>query len=139
MFHPRVPCFCYHSIPVCSGRLSRAIHLQIFSRLTGAQSTVRMTYLTLQTFLVWFLQTIAFSPVYLCQFIRLNMLQSYVLFICNVSIPVCPIGSAEGPWTTTQKGRLHCLGLQEQSKFSFVGTHSCLFDPVLAPPTSHPN
>ena len=62
------PCslFWYHSVPLCSRWLSRAIHLHILSCLAGAQFTVCMTYLTLQIFLFWFPQTNAFSSVYLC-------------------------------------------------------------------------
>ena len=64
-FHFYVPCLCHCSIPVCSCRLSRAIHQHIFNCLVGAQFTVCMTCLTSQTFLFWFQQTIAFSLVYL--------------------------------------------------------------------------
>ena len=66
MFHPFVPCFCSHSIPVCSRKLSRAIHQRIFSHLAGAQINVYKFYLTLQTFLFWFLQIIVFWRVCLC-------------------------------------------------------------------------
>ena len=83
MFHPNVPCFCHHSIPVCSRRLSIAIHQHIFSRLAGAQFIVCMTYPTLQTFLFRFLQIIAFSPVYL--YLSFNTSQ-YVSLPCFIHL-----------------------------------------------------
>ena len=56
--------FCNLSIPVFFHRLSRTIHLHIFSRLASAQFADCMTCLTLQIFLFWFQQTTAFSLVY---------------------------------------------------------------------------
>ena len=76
------PCFvlfCSHSIPVCSCRLRGAILPHIFSRLAGAQFTVCMTYFTLQTFLFWFPQTLAFSPLHLC--LTLNT-SEHTLLLC---------------------------------------------------------
>ena len=65
-FIPNVPFICYLSIPVCSRRVNRVIYWHIFSRPVGAQFADCMICLTLKTFMFWFLQTIAYFPVYFC-------------------------------------------------------------------------
>ena len=66
MFDSYVLLICYLQIPVCSCRLSRAIHQHTFSHLAGTQFTDCITCLTLQAFLFWFPHTIAFSWVFQC-------------------------------------------------------------------------
>ena len=80
IFHSYVSFICYPSIPVCSHRLSRAIHQHTFSCLAGAQFTDCMTCLTSQTFLFCFSCTIAFPPVLLC--LSLHMFELVFVLTC---------------------------------------------------------
>ena len=76
---------CFYSFTIFSSEcvptwLSRVIHQYTFSRLAGAQFTKCMTYITSQTFLLYFPHTIAFSPVFLC--LSLPMFELVFVFIC---------------------------------------------------------
>ena len=97
MFHSHVSFICYPSIPVCSRRLSRAIHQHTFSRLASAQFTDCMTCLTSKTFLFCLFthycifasfSMFEFAHVWAC--ICLHMFISMFLFVCNFSASLCP-------------------------------------------------
>ena len=80
MFHSHVSFICCPSIPVCSRRLSTAIHQHTFSPLAGVQFADCMTCVTLQTILFSFSHTIAFLPVFLC--LSLHMFELVFVFTC---------------------------------------------------------
>ena len=71
-----------------------------------------------------------------CILASLFMFELEYVWICFIPVfhsfaifpsQYAPMGSAERPWTTTQKSWLHHLGVQEQSKFPFVCGHTFLF------------
>ena len=56
---------------------------------------------------------------FICVWVKYVSLRCFIHF--QSFYPRCaPTDSAEWPWTTTQKGLLHFLGVQDQSKFPFV-------------------
>ena len=55
------------------------------------------------------------------------MFHSYVSSLTIFTSQCTPLGSAEQPWTATQKGWLHYLGVREQIKFPFVFWHIFMF------------
>ena len=126
-------------MPVCSCRFSRAILPHIFSCLAGAQFVVCIIYFTLQTFLFCFQQTVAFSPVQLC--LNLDTSEHFSRPCCNVFIAVYSHRPNRATMDCHLKGSvpLCCARAIRFPIYLFVGTHSCLFDPVQAPPTSHLN
>ena len=140
MFHPHVLCFWYHSIPVCSQRLNRTIHQHISSQLVGAQFTVCMTCLTIQTFFYWFLQIIAFLLLYLC--LSLNR-SEHVSLLCFIHLQsfhpsVLPqVQQSNHGLPPKRVGSIIVVWKSKPNSYLFVGRHSCLFKPVQAPPTSH--
>ena len=111
-----------------------------FSHRASTQFIACMTCLTSQTFLFWLLQTIAFLPVYLCLSFNTSEYVSLPCFIHLLSFhpSVLPYShqSSHGPKRINFvilvcKSNPHC--------HLFVDTHSCLFDQVQAPLTSHLN
>ena len=120
--------FCHLFIPLCSHRLSRAIHQHTFSCLAGAKFVDCTTCLTLQICLSFNFSGQLHSRQFIYVWVRicLNIFHSCVLFAIFPS-QCAPISSAEQPWTTSQKEWLHYLGVQEQSKFPFVYRHTFLF------------
>ena len=89
MFHFYVSFVCNLSIAVCSHRLSRAIHEHIFSGLANAQFAHCISCLTLQVFLFWIQQIIAFLPFHTClSFIMFEYVSFLCSIFCNLSIPV---------------------------------------------------
>ena len=94
-----------------------------FSRQAGTQFADSMTCLTIQRILFQFEQ-IPFLLVHTClSLLQYTVFQSFAVFTYQFVF----IRSAERSWTVTQKGRFHCLGVQEQSKFSFACQHTFMF------------
>ena len=92
MFHFRVSLIHYPSIPMCSRRLSRAIHQHTFSRLAGAQFINCMTCLTSQTFSFCCFTHYCIFAGFLC--LSLHMFQLAFVFTCSFpcfhSFPISP-------------------------------------------------
>ena len=81
MFHSHVTFIYYPSIPMCSCRLSRAIHQHTFSRLAGAQFINCITCLSSQTFLFCCFTHYCLFAGFLC--LRLYMFQLAFVFTCS--------------------------------------------------------
>ena len=117
------------TIPVCSHRLSRAIHQHIFSSQAGAQFTCLhdpphftdiLVLVSTKNCIFTSLFMFEFAYVWIC---LTPMLHSFAIFPSQCAL----IGSAEQPWIFTQNGRFHYLGVQKQSKFPFVCWQTFIF------------
>ena len=76
--HSYVSFICKLSIPECCHRISRGIHQHIFSRMAGEHFADCITCLTLLIILLWFEQSINFSPTYI--------LELEYVWICFISM-----------------------------------------------------
>ena len=99
--------------PHLIARLNRAIHLHIFSRLTGAQYTDCIACCT-STHFVLVCTTITISP--LLVFLSFNMPVYVSFLIFHIFPSQCAlIGSAKQPWTATEKGQPYYFASQRAS------------------------
>ena len=75
-------------------------------------------------------------------FLNLKMSECFILMFHSFAIfpsPCAPLGSAEQPWTATQKGRLRYLDVQNQSKLPFVWRHTFMFVPIFPTKSTLPS
>ena len=98
--------------------------------------------LTSQTFLFWFQQTIGFLPVYLCLSLNMSEYVSLQFFIRLQSFHPSVLQQGQqinhGP-LTKRVSSIILVCKSNANSHLFVVKHSCLFDPVQVPPTSHLN
>ena len=103
---------------MCPQKLSRAIYQHIFSRLTIAQFADCITCLADTNFVLVCSDYYIFGGLLILYFwiwLFLNVFHSHILLFAIFPSKCAPIGSAEQPWTATQKDHPNSLDLQRQT------------------------